>query len=121
MKIMRKILLLTLAVISYTSWAQVSISGKVTDDSGQEVVGATVLEKGTSNGVITDYEGKFSLQVSSPNAVLSFSFVGFKSQEVAVAGQTNLSVTMREGLELGAVTVVGSRNETGRSSALRCQ
>ncbi|MEQ8580267.1 MAG: TonB-dependent receptor [Marinoscillum sp.] len=108
---MRKILLLTLAVISYTSWAQVSISGKVTDDAGQEVVGATVLEKGTSNGVITDYEGKFSLQVSSPNAVLTFSFVGFKSQEVAVAGQTNLSVTLREGLELGAVTVVGSRNE----------
>lgn len=108
---MKQTLTMLLMLLAFGAWAQFTVSGSVSDESGTEIVGATVLEKGTSNGVITDYEGNFSLQVSDANAILVVSFVGFKSKDISVNGQANLVVTLTEGLELGAVTVVGSRNE----------
>ncbi|REE02028.1 SusC/RagA family TonB-linked outer membrane protein [Marinoscillum furvescens] len=70
------------------------VSGTVHDADGEPLPGATVLEKGTTNGTITDLEGKFQLSVSGPEAVIVISFVGFNPQEVALAGRSEVSVTL---------------------------
>lgn len=61
---------------------QKTVSGKITDLKGEPLIGVTVLEKGTTNGTITDFDGNYSLSLSNPNAVLQFSYVGYKSIEL---------------------------------------
>lgn len=73
-----------------------SISGKVTDSSGSPLPGVTVVVKGTTNGTITDTGGNYSLSNIPENAVLVFSFVGMRSQEVQATGKTNIQVVMKE-------------------------
>lgn len=73
-----------------------NISGKVTDSSGAPLPGVSVVIKGTTSGVITDAEGKFSLAKVFEDATLQFSFVGMKTQEVKVAGKTAINVTLTE-------------------------
>lgn len=63
-----------------------SVSGTVVDSNGIPVIGANILEKGTTNGTITDIDGNFTLSVS-PNAILQISFIGYNTQEVAVGDQ----------------------------------
>lgn len=75
----------------------ITIKGKVTstgDDSG--LPGVTILEKGTSNGTVTDIDGSYSIDVAGPNSVLVFSYVGFESQEVTVGNRTSVNVSMEE-------------------------
>ena len=84
------------------------ISGKVSDESGQALPGVSVVEKGTTNGTTTGTDGLYSLRVSRPEAVLSFSFIGYASQEVAVGNRTTLDVTLSPSAEsLEEVVVVG--------------
>jgi TonB-linked SusC/RagA family outer membrane protein len=75
---------------------QNSVSGKVTDSSNQPLPGVTVLVKGTSQGLITNADGAYSLINVPPGATLVFSFVGMRTQEVAVAGKTTINVTLEE-------------------------
>lgn len=75
---------------------QRTVLGKVTDMTGQPLPGVTVLVKGTTNGTITDNNGNYSLGNISSSAMLVFSFVGMRSQEIAVGNQTNINVTMQE-------------------------
>jgi len=75
---------------------QNSISGKVTDSSGKPLPGVTVAVKGKAQGTITDANGNYSLSNVHPDAVLVFSFVGMKTQEIAVAGKASIIVTMSE-------------------------
>ena len=75
---------------------QKTVSGKVTDSSGGSLPGVTVVVKGTTIGTITDANGKFSLSNIPNNAVLNFSFVGMKSQEVRVVGKTSINITLAE-------------------------
>lgn len=75
---------------------QKSVSGKVTDSSGMPVPGVTVLVKGTTNGTITDGDGKYTISSLPENAVLQFSFVGMKQQEVVVGNKTTVNVSMAE-------------------------
>ena len=85
----------------------VTISGNVKDSSGTPVIGASVLEKGTTNGIITDFDGNFALSVES-NSTLVISFVGYKTQEINVNGQTSFNVVLKEDTEvLEEVVVVG--------------
>ena len=72
------------------------ISGKVTDSSGATLPGVSVVVKGTTNGVITDNDGGFSLSNVPENAVLQFSFVGMKAQEIAVLGKATFNVKLEE-------------------------
>ncbi|MCQ4775581.1 carboxypeptidase-like regulatory domain-containing protein, partial [Lacrimispora saccharolytica] len=66
------------------------------------------MEKGTTNGTITDVDGKFTLSVKGTNAVLTVSFVGYAPQEISVKGKRNLDVTLKEDTELlDEVVVVG--------------
>lgn len=73
---------------------QISVRGIVKDQMGEPVIGANVLVKGTSNGVITDIDGKFALSAAK-NDILIISFVGFMSQEIPVTGK-DLMVTLKE-------------------------
>ena len=75
---------------------QKSVSGKVTDASGSSLPGVSVLVKGTSNGTITDADGIYTLNRIPDNAVLQFSFVGMKMQEVAVGGKSTINVSLTE-------------------------
>ncbi|MCE2616168.1 carboxypeptidase-like regulatory domain-containing protein [Phocaeicola oris] len=84
-----------------------AVSGKVLDGRGDPVIGANVVEKGTTNGAITDLDGNFSLSVA-PNAVLEVSYIGYKSQSVSVAGKSTVNITLEEDTEaLQEVVVVG--------------
>jgi TonB-linked SusC/RagA family outer membrane protein len=78
------------------SQQQKSISGKVTDSTGAPLPGVTVVVKGTTAGIITDAQGKYSLSSISADATLVFSFVGMKKQEISVGGKTTINVTLAE-------------------------
>ncbi|MCE9351389.1 TonB-dependent receptor [Phocaeicola vulgatus] len=87
--------------------AQNSVNGKVTDSTGEPIIGASVLEKGTTNGTITDFNGNFSLMVSS-RAVLQITYIGYMPVEVIVSDKSTVNVTMKEDTEtLDEVVVVG--------------
>lgn len=84
----------------------VKVAGKVTDENGEAMIGVSILEKGTTNGVVTDMEGNYRLRVRR-GATLVFSYVGYITQELQVTGR-RLNVTMKEDTEtLEEVVVVG--------------
>ena len=81
---------------SNTSQQPLKISGRVTDSNGIPLPGVTVIVKGTTQGVITDADGNYSLNNISTDAILVFSFVGMKTHEVPVAGKTSINAVMEE-------------------------
>ncbi|MBV6640648.1 MAG: TonB-dependent receptor [Cyclobacteriaceae bacterium] len=86
---------------------QVSVSGTITDENGEALPGATIQEKGTTNGTITDVEGKFSLNVPE-DATLTVSFVGFTTQDVSINGRSTLDVQLTADVSsLEEVVVIG--------------
>ena len=87
--------------------ADVPVNGQVVDETGAGIPGVTVLQKGTTNGTQTDTEGRFTLTVPT-DATLTFSFIGYATQEVAVGGRTLLNVTLAADTKtLNEVVVVG--------------
>lgn len=84
-----------LFLTSTLAHAQKTVTGTVSDKDGP-LPSASVVEKGTTNGVTTDFDGKFSIKVADENAVLIISFVGYANKEVSVNGQTNLTVLLEE-------------------------
>lgn len=85
----------------------VKIAGKVIDEQGEGVIGANVMEKGTTNGTITDLDGKFYLEVSG-KSILQVSYIGFNTQEIQVNGQKLFTIRMTEDSQsLDEVVVVG--------------
>lgn len=97
------------SVVAMSGYAQgKTVTGKIIDSTGEPVIGASVLVKGTTNGVISDIDGNFSIQGVANDATLQISFVGYKSQEISVAGKTRIDVTLSEDTEmLDEVVVVG--------------
>lgn len=75
------------------------VSGRIVDANGEPLVGVSVLEKGTTNGTITDFDGNYTLTVPE-NATLQFSYIGYKSTEMPVSGQASINLTMREDSEI---------------------
>jgi len=73
----------------------VKITGKVTNDKGEALKGVSVQEKGTNNGTVTGDDGSYTLQVTSPNAILVFSYVGFGSKEIALKGKTTADMQLQ--------------------------
>ncbi|HLZ17921.1 MAG TPA: carboxypeptidase-like regulatory domain-containing protein, partial [Cyclobacteriaceae bacterium] len=103
---------------------QRTVSGKVTSsDDGSPLPGVNILEKGTTNGTATDANGEFKIAVAD-NATLSFSFVGYATQDVAVGSQTSLSVTLTtDAKALSEVLVIGygevqKKDATGAVAAI---
>ena len=105
----QKLLTFMLALLSTAGalFAQTKVTGTVTDDTGYGVIGASVMEKGTQNGVITDLDGNFEITVR-PGATLVFSSIGYATQEVVVGSQRVINVLLKEDAEfLDEVVVVG--------------
>ncbi|HKK62698.1 MAG TPA: carboxypeptidase-like regulatory domain-containing protein, partial [Bacteroidales bacterium] len=91
-----------------TQTDNITVKGKVVDENGEPLIGATVQQQGTTNGVTTDIDGNFSLSVPS-DATLSISFIGYERTKLAVAGKTELgNITLASDTkELDQVVVVG--------------
>ncbi|WP_455585387.1 SusC/RagA family TonB-linked outer membrane protein [Bacteroides sp.] len=108
-KNMRAVLLMLFAALSLSVSAQtITLTGNVKDASGEPVIGASVVEKGnTSNGTITDLDGNFNLKVPS-KATIAISYIGMKTQEIAVKGQSKINVTLQDDAQaLDEVVVIG--------------
>ncbi|WP_187175734.1 SusC/RagA family TonB-linked outer membrane protein [Algoriphagus sp. AK58] len=85
----------------------VAVRGKITSKTdGLPLPGVTILEKGTSNGTVSDIEGNYSITVRGPQPVLVFSYIGFTSIEVPVSGQSTLDLTMEENIQAMSEVVV---------------
>ena len=92
----RALATLSLSMLCLIAFAQGhQISGTVIDGTGEPIIGANVLEVGTTNGVITDIDGNFKLSVQ-PNAKIQVSFIGYITQTVTVGSQKNIKVTDRK-------------------------
>lgn len=86
----------------------ITVKGKVTDTEGNPLPGVNVVEKGTTNGAVTNLEGEYTISLSSPDAILSFSYVGFLTEEIEVAGKTQIDLTLVEDIQtLEEVVVIG--------------
>ena len=106
---MKKITFMIFSVLSFSIALAQNVTGTVKDASGNPIPGANVLEKNTSNGASTDFDGNYSINVSD-NATLVFSYVGFNTQEITVNGQTVINVILEEGVGLDEIVLVGSRS-----------
>ena len=100
-KLLTLILLLS---VSFPLFAQVRISGTVSDNVGP-MIGASILEKGTTNGTMTGTDGSFALTVK-PGASIVVSSIGYKEQEIAIGNQTRFNILMEEDTEMIEETVV---------------
>ncbi len=101
---------------------QKEIKGTVKDKNGEPLPGANVIEKGTTNGVTTDFDGNFTLKVTDENAVLVISYLGFATREISIGKQTTISITLVEdasALDEVVVTAFGiERNKRSLSYAV---
>lgn len=88
---------------------KVSITGVVVDELGEPMVGVNVVVKGTTNGTVTDLDGKYSVSVSTnEKAIFVYSFIGYKSQEILVGNQRQINVKLMPDQEmLDEVVVIG--------------
>jgi iron complex outermembrane receptor protein len=103
-------LLLYVGLLCFASftWAQTTVTGTVNDDQNSPLPGATVLEKGTTNGTTTDFDGNFTIEVSDLNAILEVSYLGYSTLELPLNGQRNVTVQLIEdATQLEDVVVVG--------------
>lgn len=103
--------LLMLVFLSFSAFnvvAQESISGVVKDVGGMPLPGVTVIQKGTTRGAVTDFDGNYSLTLTSGNKTLVFSYIGFKTIEMPVSGKTSINIVLQEDIaSLDEVIVVG--------------
>lgn len=125
---MKKILSLTVILMAFVigASAQAKLTGTIVDaDSNEALIGATIVEKGTSNGTITDVDGTFSLTTKSESGIVEISFIGYLTQEIEFTGSTTLNVSMKQdvtGLEEVVVVGYGIRKKsdvTGSVSSVK--
>ena len=104
-----KFLMLVLAVgLATTSWAQTTVTGVVLDDLEVPLPGASILEKGTTNGVVSDFDGNFTIAVNDGNATLIISYIGYKAKEILVNDKETLRVQLeQDAAQLDEVVLVG--------------
>ncbi|MBO4891127.1 MAG: TonB-dependent receptor [Prevotella sp.] len=106
LKAFRIALMLVLSLFFGTVSAQ-TVTGNVVDETGEAVIGATVMEKGTKNATVTDFDGNFTIKMES-GKVLTISYIGMQSQDVNVAGKSSVNVVLKEdATTLQDVVVVG--------------
>lgn len=113
-KVLQMLLLAMFAFLTSNAFAQFKVSGVVKSSDGEVLPGATVVVKGTTSGVITDFDGKYNITLPSAQSTLVFTFVGMQSQEIAVNGKTVLDVTLSSvsiGVDEVVVTALGISRE----------
>lgn len=95
---------------------QKQVSGKIIDRAGDPLIGVNVTEKGTTNGTISDPNGNFAISLASANSILSFSFIGYTTQDITVGSQSTINITLFESMSsLDEVLVVGYSTQTKKS------
>ena len=97
-------------IFSFSAYAQdgFTVTGTVTDEYDAPLPGATVVEKGTTNGVSTDFDGNYSISVANQNSVIVISYIGYAAQEIPVAGNSEINTTMEPSAStLDEVILVG--------------
>lgn len=113
----RKIALALIVVLGLSSYALAqnrTVSGTVTDINGEPIIGASVLLDGTTIGVVTDLDGKFSISAPLDGTII-ISYIGYKQQRIPLGGKTDISVTVEEdATQLGEVTVVAYGKNANR-------
>lgn len=93
--------------LSFTAISQNTVSGTITDEEGQPIPGVNILEKNTTNGFVSDFDGNYTMSVGD-NATLIFSYIGFKTQEIAVNNRSAINVDMvTDNAQLNEVVVIG--------------
>ncbi|MBC9797001.1 TonB-dependent receptor [Sinomicrobium weinanense] len=102
-------LLFSLIAGLHIAHSQKTVSGTVTNEGGTPLAGVNVVEKGTTNGTTTDFDGKYEITVPE-EAILIFSYIGFSTAEISVTGQNNIDVSLSEGVMLDEIQLVGSRS-----------
>ncbi len=108
---------LMLLTLAFPSLAQkITVTGHVADELGEDLIGATIMEKGTTNGTSADIDGNFTITVPA-NATLVVSYVGYDPMDVAVNGQTTLNIVMKENAQMLAETVVIGYGSVKKSDA----
>ncbi len=110
--IKNSLVIFTLGVFQFlptgSLFAQQSVSGQVLGDDGWPLPGVTILVKGTTTGTVSDYDGNYSLVVPPDNEILIFSFLGFRSQELAIANRSKIDVSLQfDEQQLDEVVVIG--------------
>ena len=110
MKFFKNLLFVALLLVSVTVLGQTKITGTIVDETNQPLPGASVLEKGTTNGTDTDFDGKFTLSAKSNSGVIVISFIGYKSKEVTFSSsKTNLgSIQLEEDATLDEVIITAT-------------
>ncbi|MCB0654488.1 MAG: SusC/RagA family TonB-linked outer membrane protein [Saprospiraceae bacterium] len=104
---MKKSYLVFLATLWVATLMGQNVRGVVSSDTGEPLIGVSILEKGTSNGTITDIDGSYQLQLMDAGATLVFSYTGFQPQEIVVNGQTQINVVLVTGAMLDEIVVTG--------------
>lgn len=108
LSLLRPVLLLAAVLFTSAAWSQRTVNGTVVDADNEPLIGATILEVGTANGTVTDFDGKFELTLMTEKPSLTFSFTGYKAQTIEVGAQTILNITLTTDAELlDEVVVVG--------------
>ena len=103
-----------LLFILISAFVQAQIQGIVKDANGDPIAGANVLEKASSNGTLSDFDGRYSINVQK-GATLVFSYIGYTTQEVLVENQSQIDIVLMEGQALDEIVITGSRG-SGRTS-----
>jgi hypothetical protein len=101
---------------------EITLRGQVTDARGP-LPGVSILEKGTSQGTTSDADGRFTITVASPESILVFSFIGYRTQEVTVGNRSQITVSMEEevtALNEVVVTALGVEREVKFANRSRC-
>ncbi|HEX9601200.1 MAG TPA: SusC/RagA family TonB-linked outer membrane protein, partial [Mariniflexile sp.] len=97
-----------LLFVLFASYSQQKVTGAIKDQQGMPIAGASVAEKNTSKGVVSDFDGKFEITTSDPKAILVFSYIGYVTQEIAVSNKQEINVVFEEDLaQLSEVVVIG--------------
>lgn len=117
-----------IGLFAFQSFAQNKlVTGVVKDQSGEPLIGVNVMEKGTTNGSITDIDGKYSISLTGKAPVLVFSYIGYASQEISISGKSKIDVTLKEDTEqLEEVVVIGygtakKKDLTGAISTVKAE
>ena len=97
-KLIAKFLMFFL-LFSGIGYAQKTIQGTIKDQNGNPLIGVTVIEQGTNNGKVSDFDGNFSIEVLDDNAILGITYIGFVGQNIAVGSNSTINVSLAESLE----------------------
>lgn len=106
-KLAKLSLLLALLMVSVAGYSQRTITGIVSDATGEGVIGANVLVVGTSTGTITDFDGSYSIDVPEGSTQIEFSYIGYTTQTVDITASDVINVVLQEGALLDEVVVIG--------------